>query len=144
MADINRIDKITSRRIQEKDPVFTDFYNNLTVHPQNKRLVLHTDEQSVKRSIRNILSTNATERFYNPKFGGGLRRFLFEDISEITAGLIKDSIKDSIDRYEPRARVIDVLVTGNEFNNSYEVTVYFEVINSPNAQNIQLTLYRVR
>lgn len=144
MADINRIDKLTSRRTRERDPVFTDFYNNLTVHPQNKRLVLYTDDQSVKRSIRNILQTNATERFYNPNFGGGLRRFLFEDISPITADLIKDSIKDSINQYEPRARVIEVRVTPNEFNNSYEVTVYFEVINSPNAQNIQLTLYRVR
>lgn len=144
MADINRIDKITSRRTREREPVFTDFYSNLTVHPQNKRLVLYTDDQSVKRSIRNILQTNATERFYNPNFGGGLRRFLFEDISPITADLIKDSIKDSINLYEPRARVIEVLVVPNEFNNSYEVTVYFEVINSPNAQNIQLTLYRVR
>lgn len=144
MADINRIDKITSRKKEDKDPIFSDFYNNLTVHPQNKRLVLYTDDQSVKRSIRNILSTNPSERLFNPKFGGGLRRFLFEDISPITADLIKDSIKDSIDRYEPRARVRDVLVIPNEFNNSYEVTVYFEVINSVNPQNIQLTLYRVR
>lgn len=144
MADINRIDTLTKRRKEDKQPVFTDFYNNMAVHPQNKRLAIYKDDQAVKRSIRNILSTNATERFFNPKFGGGLRRFLFEDISDMTADLIKDSIKDSIDKYEPRARLIETVVIPNEFNNSYEVTVFFEVINSPNAQNIQLTLYRVR
>ena len=93
MAD--RIDFLTTRKTVEKDPVFTDFYNNFNVHPQNKRLALHTDEQAVRRSIRNILSTNSKERLFNPEFGGGLRRFLFEDISVMTADLIKDAIKQS-------------------------------------------------
>lgn len=142
MAD--RIDYLTTRKTVEKDPVFTDFYNNFNVHPQNKRLALHTDEQSVRRSMRNILSTNTKERLFNPEFGGGLRRFLFEDISVMTADLIKDAIKDSIRRHEPRARVVDVLVVSNEFAHSYDVSVYYEIINNANPQTLQLTLYRVR
>jgi hypothetical protein len=54
----DRIDALTTRKTVTRDPVFTDFYNNFNVHPQNKRLALHTDEQSVRRSMRNILSTN--------------------------------------------------------------------------------------
>jgi phage baseplate assembly protein W len=124
--------------------VFTDFYNDFNVHPQNKRLALHTDEQAVRRSIRNILSTNTKERLFNPEFGGGLRRFLFEDISVMTSDLIKDAVTDSITKYEPRARIIDVLVISNEFAHSYEVSVYYEIINNANPQTLQLTLYRVR
>ncbi len=142
MAD--RIDALTTRKTVTRDPVFTDFYNNFTVHPQNKRLALYTDEQSVRRSLRNILSTNRRERLFNPEFGGGLRRFLFEDISVMTADLIKDTIKDSITKYEPRARVIDVLVVSNEFAHSYDVSVYYEIINNADPQTLQLTLYRVR
>lgn len=142
MAD--RIDFLTTRKTVEKDPVFTDFYNNFNVHPQNKRLALYTDEQTVRRSLRNILATNTKERLFNPEFGGGLRRFLFENISVMTADLIKDSVKDSISRYEPRARVTDVLVVPNEFDHSYEVSVYYEIINNANPQTLQLTLYRVR
>lgn len=140
----DRIDALTTRKTAQKDPVFSDFYNNLNVHPQNKRLALYTDEQSVRRSLRNILSTNTKERLFNPEFGGGLRRFLFEDISVMTADLIKDAIKDSIKKYEPRARIVDVLVVSNEFAHSYEVSVYYEVINNANPQTLQLTLYRVR
>ncbi len=142
MAD--RIDYLTTRKTVERDPVFTDFYNNFNVHPQNKRLALHTDEQAVRRSLRNILSTNSRERFFNPEFGGGLRRFLFEDISVLTADLIKTAIMDSIRQFEPRARVIDVLVVSNEFAHSYDVSVYYELINNANPQTLQLTLYRVR
>ena len=142
MAD--RIDFLTTRKTVEKDPVFSDFYNNFNVHPQNKRLALYTDEQAVRRSMRNILSTNTKERLFNPEFGGGLRRFLFEDISVMTADLIKDAIKDSIRRHEPRARVVDVLVVSNEFAHSYDVSVYYEIINNANPQTLQLTLYRVR
>jgi phage baseplate assembly protein W len=140
----DRIDALTTRKTTQKDPVFSDFYNNFNVHPQNKRLALYTDEQSVRRSLRNILSTNTKERLFNPEFGGGLRRFLFEDISVMTADLMKDAIKDSIKKYEPRARIVDVLVVSNEFAHSYEVSVYYEVINNANPQTLQLTLYRVR
>ena len=106
MAD--RIDALTTRKTTQREPVFTDFYNDFNVHPQNKRLALYTDEQSVRRSMRNILSTNTKERLFNPEFGGGLRRFLFEDISVMTADLMKDAIKESIGRHEPRARVVDL------------------------------------
>lgn len=141
----DRIDALTTRKLtKDRDPVFTDFYNNFNVHPQNKRLVLHTDEQAVRRSLRNILSTNTKERLFNPEFGGGLRRFLFEDISVMTADLIKGAIIDSITRFEPRARVVDVLVVSNEFAHSYDVSVYYEIINNANPQTLQLTLYRVR
>lgn len=140
----DRIDFLTTRKTVVKDPVFTDFYNNFTVHPQNKRLALYTDEQAVKRSMRNILSTNSKERLFNPEFGGGLRRFLFEDISVMTTDLIKDAITDSIRKHEPRARIIEVLVEPNEFAHSYEISIFYEIINNANPQNLQLTLYRVR
>lgn len=145
MSDTRRIDKITHKDAKANTaPYYSDFYNNLNAHPQNKALVLYSNEQAVKRSVRNILSTDYTERLFNPNFGANLKRFLFEDISQITANLIKESIKESIEKFEKRARVTDVLVIPNDYNNSYEVSVFFEVINSSNPQNISLTLYRVR
>ena len=140
----DRIDYLTTRKTVQKDPVFSDFYNNFNVHPQTKNLVLHTDEQAVRRSLRNILSTNKKERLFNPDFGSGLRRFLFEDISVLTTDLMKDAIQDAIKKYEPRVRVTDVLIIANEFAHSYDVSVYYEIINNVNPQTLQLTLYRVR
>jgi phage baseplate assembly protein W len=140
----DRIDALTTRKTTQKDPVFTDFYNNFNAHPQSKQLVLHTNEQAVRRSLRNILSTNNRERLFNPEFGANLRRFLFEDVSVMTSDLIKTTIVDAIRDHEPRARVVDVLVVSNEFDHSYDVSVYYEIINNANPQILQLTLYRVR
>jgi phage baseplate assembly protein W len=145
MADIKRIDKITSsEKASEKAPYYSDFYNNFNMHPHNKTLARHTNDNAVKRAIRNLVMTSPGERRFQPDFGCNLRRFLFENISDYVSGLIKDAIKESIEKFEPRVRVLDIIVIGNETTNSYEVTIIFEVINNVNPMSISLTLYRVR
>jgi phage baseplate assembly protein W len=145
MADIKRIDKITSsEKASEKAPYYSDFYNNFNMHPHNRTLAKYTNENSVKRAIRNLVMTQPGERRFQPEYGCNIRRFLFDNISDYVTGLIKDVIKESISKYEPRVRVIDVLVIANESTNSYEVTIIFEVINNVNPMSISLTLYRVR
>jgi phage baseplate assembly protein W len=144
MVDTTRIDKITSARKEKDAPFYSDFYNNLNKHPGNDNLVLHTNEEAVKRAIRNIIQTNTGERLFNPTLGCGIRSLLFEDISPITADLIREKINESIKAHEPRARVLDTIITPNEYKNSYEVSVIFQVINSVNPTSISLTLYRVR
>lgn len=145
MADIKRIDKITnSEKASEKSPYYSDFYNNFNMHPHNKTLAKYTNENSVKRALRNLILTQPGERRFQPDFGCNLNRFLFENISDYVAGLIKDVINESIAKFEPRVRVLDTLVIPNLNLNSYEVTVVFEVINNVNPMSISLTLYRVR
>ena len=145
MADIKRIDKITSsEKASEKVPYYSDFYNNFNMHPHNRTLAKYTNENAVKRALRNLIMTSPGERRFQPDYGCNIRRFLFENISEYVTGLIKDVIKESIDKYEPRVRVLDILVIANEATNSYEVTIVFEVINNVNPMSISLTLYRVR
>jgi phage baseplate assembly protein W len=145
MADTKRIDKITSSgKASEKAPYYSDFYNNFNMHPHNKTLAKYTNDNAVKRAIRNLIMTQPGERRFQPDFGCDTRRFLFENMSEYIAGLIKDVIKESIDKFEPRVRVLDIIVIGNESNNSYEVSIIFEVINNVNPMSISLTLYRVR
>jgi phage baseplate assembly protein W len=145
MADIKRIDKITnSEKASEKAPYYSDFYNNFNMHPHNRTLTRYTNENSVKRALRNLIMTQPGERRFQPEFGCNLQRFLFENISDYVGGLIKDVIKESVDKYEPRVRIVDILVIANESNNAYEVTIIFEVINNVNPMSISLTLYRVR
>lgn len=145
MADIKRIDKITStEKAVDKAPYYSDFYNNFNMHPHNKTLARYTNDNAVKRSIRNLIMTRPGERRFQPDFGCNLNRFLFENVSNYVGGLIKDVIKESIDKFEPRVRILDILVIPNESNHAYEVTIIFEVINNVNPMSISLTLYRVR
>lgn len=145
MVDIARIDKITRKdKASEKKPYYSDFYTNFNRHPQNNRLVKYTNEESVKRSIRNLILTDKYDRPFQPEIGCRVRGLLFENMSDLIVQEIKATIRETIDVYEPRARVIDVIVQTNEARQSYEVYIYFEVINSVEPITLNITLYRAR
>ena len=145
MGDVTRIDRITSREVgANKDPIFSDFYVNLNSHPTTGFLTKYLGADAVKRSIRNIILTDTTERLFNPTLGSGIRNLLFEHISQVTSELIKTKITEVINQHEPRARIIDVFVVPDESRHLYSVSVVFQVINTNNPINLNLTLYRVR
>lgn len=145
MVDVTRIDKITRKdKASEKKPYYSDFYTNFNVHPQNKRLVKYTNENSVKRAVRSLILTEPGERLFQPDIGCKIRRLLFENMSDITAIQIKNAIEETISLYEKRARVITVEVIPNEDVHSYDVYIIFEVINSITPIALNITLYRAR
>lgn len=145
MVDTTRIDKITrTDKASDKKPAYSDFYTNFNVHPQNKRLVKYTNEESVKRSIRNLILTEKYDRLFQPELGSRIKSLMFENMSSVIEDEIKSAIKETIDTYEPRARVIDVVVQAKESRHAYDVYIYFEVINSVNPVSINITLYRAR
>ena len=145
MVDITRIDKITRKdKASERKSYYSDFYTNFNAHPQNKRLVKYTNEESVKRSIRNLILTDKYDRPFQPEIGCRVRGLLFENMSNLIMEEIKASIRETIEVYEPRARVIDVIVQTNEVRQAYDVYIYFEVINSVEPITLNITLYRAR
>lgn len=139
---ITRADINTARKEQ------TEFYSDLTVdlahHPVTYELTRLTNENAVKRSIKNILLTNRGERLFNRDFGGDLTRLLFEPMSDMTAISIKQSILDSITTHEPRVRISDIEVIANEEQNSYRVNIYFMIVNQKNLVGMTVFLQRVR
>lgn len=144
MVDYTRIDKITnSVKAAEKDPFFSDFLLNFNRHPEANNLVRATNEDAVKKALRNLLLTAKGERLYQPDVGTDLGNLLFEPISNITTDLIRQQISTALEQ-EPRIREIETVVVPNEVNNSYEVGIILEVINREDPITVNLTLYRVR
>tara|TARA_B100000287_G_C20546256_1_gene746662 strand:+ start:195 stop:608 length:414 start_codon:yes stop_codon:yes gene_type:complete len=120
---------------------FTDLDTNFTLHPQSGDLSLKQDVNAIKRSVRNLLSTNLFERPFKPSLGVDLRGMLFE-LSTTFSDVLEDDIKAVINKFEPRAQVTDV-VTFLE-GNSLDVSMYFTVQNDPAPHEINITLQRVR
>jgi phage baseplate assembly protein W len=124
--------------------IYSDFRIDFDIHPVSGDLARLTNEESVKRSIKNICLTGIYERFWNPRFGAGLSKYLFEPISFVTEDLIKNAIKDSITNYEPRALTHEVYVSAKPDQNAYSATIVFTVINNPNAITFSVLLNRIR
>ena len=67
----------------------------------------------VEESIRIILGTLPGERLMRPTFGSRLRTLAFAPNSPATADLARYYVSDSLNRWEPRIDVLDVLVTND-------------------------------
>ena len=124
--------------------VYSDFYSNFDLESVKKDLLSYKNEDSVKRSIRNILLTDKGERFFNPTFGSDIRKMLFENFSPSTEQVVADLIKTAIGNHEPRANVIDVNVSGNPDQNSMYINIVFSVINKAEPVTLELILNRIR
>jgi phage baseplate assembly protein W len=123
---------------------YKDFYINFDAHPVRKDLFVLEDTDSIKNAIKNILFTDPGERFFAPYFGGGIRASLFENIDINTAYMIRKQVEMSIENFEPRAQVIQVVVTPYEDQNAYAITVVFSTINNPDPVVFNTMLTRVR
>jgi len=137
--------KKTKSTPQTATPViYSDFYSNLDLELVKKDLLSYKNEDSVKRSIRNILLTDKGERFFNPTFGSDIRKMLFENFSPATEQVIADLIKTAIGNHEPRANVINVNVSGDPDQNSMYINIVFSVINKAEPVTLELILNRIR
>jgi phage baseplate assembly protein W len=137
-----RSDKYTAELV--KPEFYSDFLINLDKSFLSGSLSRVTNEDSVKQSIRNLVLTNSGERFYDLLIGSKVNALLFDPMDHITENLLKDAIEETIGNYEPRARNVDVRVSGNEDTNTYSVTVVFYTINIAEQLQLDLVLKRVR
>ena len=124
---------------------FKDISMTFQSNPLNEDLIAIKNENAIARSVRNIVFTTPGEKFFNQSFGSRITESLFENIDEITATIIVDEIRQSIDNYEPRVEVDDVRAFPNYDNNSFDVTITYDVIGSEiPTQELQFVLQSSR
>jgi phage baseplate assembly protein W len=77
-------------------------------------IALVSHERELKESIRLILGTAYGERPMRPEFGCGIHEYVFAPADATTAGRIGYEVRASLERWEPRVDVIDVVVTAHD------------------------------
>ena len=113
--------------IQRKSRAFKDISLSFTPHPVTKDLPVLTNERAITRSVRNLVETIPTERFFNSILGTDIRDSLFENFERSTVMVIEDQVRNTIRNFEPRVGEIGVEVDALMDNNSLEVKVLFEI-----------------
>ena len=97
-------------------------------HPVTKDLPILKNESAVRRSVRNIVQTIPTEKFFNPLFGSDVYQSLFDFVDFGTAAIIEDQILTSIRNFEPRVENVRVEVDPRPDDNDFEVTIIFDIV----------------
>jgi len=114
--------------VQRISRSFKDISLSFEPHPVTKDLQILKNENAIRRSVRNIVETIPTERFFNSLLGSDVRDSLFELVDFGTASVIQSQILVSIENFEPRVDNVVVEVNPQPDQNSFDVTVIFDII----------------
>ena len=107
---------------------YKDISLSFEPHPVTKDLPVLKNERAIIRSVRNIVETIPTEKFFNPIFGSDVYRSLFDFVDFGTASIIQDQIKTALNNFEKRINNIKVEVEPRPDDNDFEITVIFDII----------------
>jgi phage baseplate assembly protein W len=114
--------------VQRVSRAFKDISFSFDPHPVTKDLPVLTNERAIKRSVRNLVETIPTERFFNSTLGTDIRKSLFEFVDYGTAAIIEDQIRNTVSFYEPRVNNLKIQVDPRPDDNSFDVNVIFDIV----------------
>jgi phage baseplate assembly protein W len=128
------------RVVKERDYSDIDLSLNARTPTSDGDVFKKTDAASVKQAVKNLLMTNRFEKPYRPNYGADLGGLLFELMDEDTGEEIIGKIKKAIQRYEPRAKVLNVKVVATPDYNNVSVVVEFRVVATGLVETLKVSL----
>ena len=114
--------------IQRKSRAFKDISLSFSPHPVTKDLPVLVNERAVTRSVRNLVETIPTERFFNSLIGTDVRDTLFSNFDRMNVMMIEDQIREVCANYEPRVNNVGATVRARPDDNQLDVTVFFDIV----------------
>ena len=123
---------------QHRDPIGWPF---LAV-PEEGAIRYPTLEQSVRDSIRIILTTRPGEQLMKPFFGAGLQNFLDEGNTLAVRREIQSTILNSLQQYEKRITVDAVDVTAVDGSpTEIHVKIHYRMLRTNTPGQIGVTMH---
>jgi hypothetical protein len=101
---------------------------------------VYTTKEQLKYNIINFLLTDKRERVFNSNFGAGIRRRLFEQISQDSVDSLQHSLKNDIESYFTNIQIRQLDVVGEPNNNTIVISFSYSIVNTNQNDTIILNL----
>ena len=124
---------------------FKDINLSFKRHPVTNDVITVSDEDAIKRSVKNIIFTILGEKPFEPNFGSVISQSLFELNTNLNEIRISDEIQQSLLNYEPR--IDNIVVTASIYPDSNELNcvVQYEIVGIPApTQEVDVLLFPAR
>ena len=124
---------------------FKDINLSFKRHPVTNDVLTVSDEDAIKRSVKNIVFTILGEKPFQPTFGSVINNSLFELNTSLNEIRVSDEIQQSLLNYEPR--IDNVVVTTSIYPDSNELncTVQYDIVGIPApTQEVDVLLFPAR
>ena len=124
---------------------FKDINLSFKRHPVTNDVITVSDEDAIKRSVKNIIFTILGEKPFEPEFGSVINDSLFELNTSLNEMRVADEIKQSLLNYEPRIDNIKVDVSIYPDSNDLNCTVQYDIVGIPApTQTVDVLLFPAR
>lgn len=123
---------------------FTDLSLLFIPNPRTKDLVKLEDEEAIKFSVKNLILTKNYEKPFHPEIGCQVNAMLFENFSSTIENVIKQTIFDVIEKFEPRVTITDVRIKNRQDDNSLDLELYFKINSTDKLIGITVAINRLR
>ena len=107
---------------------FKDLSASFQTNPLSNDLIALKNESAIARSVRNLVLTIQGERPFQPVLGTGVSRLLFENMDKLTASAIRSELRTTIENYEPRVEINEIIVEADFERNAFDVTLQYFII----------------
>ena len=124
--------------------LYSDVPMNFDKNPLSNNLAMVTNEQSIKQSLKCLLSTNLGDRLYDSTVGSDIYRQLFEPNDDIAINNIMFAIRNTINFNEPRVTIISLAVVLTPDNENFNITLTVSLVNDTAPITVSMLLRRVR
>ena len=114
--------------VQRLSRGFKDLSASFQTNPLSNDLIALKNESAIARSVRNLVLTGQGERPFQPVLGTGVSRLLFENMDKLTASSIRSELRTTIENYEPRVEINEILVEPDFEGNAFHVTLQYFII----------------
>lgn len=119
---------------------FKDFAISFLNNPTTKDFGMVKNENAIKQSVRNLISTIFGERPFQPDIGSRVKGLLFENFDPFSVDAIRSEIVNVLERLEPRIEVEGVDVIDESDLNALEVSLTYKIVGEEQVQTVEFLL----
>ena len=124
---------------------FKDITLSFKRHPVTNDVLTVSDEDAIKRSVKNIIFTILGEKPFLPLFGSVINESLFDLNTNLNEIRISDEIKQSLLNYEPRIDNTEVTVSVYPDSNELNCIILYDIVGIPApTQEVDVLLFPAR
>ena len=136
--------RIGKANIVARDSIYSDLDTLFAPNPVTGDINPIRDTEAIKKSVINLILTNFYERPFQPEIGCNVRGLLFEPADPVTISDLEDAATQVLENFEPRVAVLNVSATDDADNNSYTMTIQFQILSTEQVSDVTTVLERLR
>lgn len=124
--------------------LFSDLDLNFIANPNTGDISKKYDENAIKASIKHLVMTNFYEKPFHPEIGSQVNGLLFEPYTPLLQAMLQRAIIDTIINFEPRVKLLEVIVDTSPDTYTVDVTIVFTILNTETPITVDFILHRTR